>query len=155
MNDKIKYIVTIKGLKLGFQVLEMDERFRNEVEGGRVSFLSKNNLLIESYQEPQLRENTIYLRGSYRKCDNEICDRVFSNHKTMLEFISNLEIAIDDWAENWEGFQDKEKEKEIDLSVKVKVLEETVKGLVKLSHNHLTNGICFDNSYGATGRIQP
>ena len=104
MNDKIKYKLTIEGLTLGFQVTEMDERFRNEVEGGRISFRSKNNLLIDSYQEPQLRENTIYLRGSYRKGDNEICDRVFSNHKTMLEFISNLEIAIDDWAENWEGF---------------------------------------------------
>ena len=163
MNDKIKYIVTIKGLRLGFQVLEMDERFRATVK--KITYESRvNDFKICSDDHPDIYfQKNIYLRGLIRDKDFSIIYDTFLNREAMFKFIKNLDLAIDDCAENWEGFQGKAVAVavavELDEAIekvyeKVNMLEETVEELVRLSHNHPTKDVCFDNNYGVTGKTQ-
>ena len=98
---KIKFILkTLEDDQLLFQVLEMDERFRD-----RNSFKTSNGWNVISGGGPDLNwpMKTIFLQGVVRARDKQA--QVFvaiSPEQVKSEIIA----ALQDWAANWEGFEE-------------------------------------------------
>ena len=113
-KPKIKAIIekVPNANQIYFQILEMDERFR---QGGGdklyKNFQSKNGIIINSINFIDVskvgdRISTLCLRGIDTKRDN---DAFIINIKYPEFEISKIKDALSDWSENWKGFKEKPK----------------------------------------------
>lgn len=104
-TSKIKFRLEVWENSVVFQVLEMDERFRNYAN----SFNAKNKINIYSFHWVEISETCIYLRGEKKDGDFDVCKLSFENAKDAEEFANKILVALKDWSENWEGFKDEKK----------------------------------------------
>lgn len=104
---KIKFKLLKFEKALVFQVLEMDERFRNQ--NSLKEFKSKN-IDIFSAAGPNINstKNAIFLRGSNKDNDLKITTELFKSNSDRDKHFDKIIAALQDWAENWEGFKEPE-----------------------------------------------
>lgn len=105
---KLKYRLEIWETTVVFQVLEMDERFREQ------SYIStKGNLAIMSSVAPSLDYETAWLRGYAKKLDNSVALLRFDTPLEAGDYYCRVHESLKNWAENWEGFQKEKPEPEL------------------------------------------
>jgi len=120
-GSKVKVRIELVGAnQILFQVLEMDERFRAS-ESYKEHMLNSDEFKIfrsvSSMDNPAIGGSSdeygdgdinIWLRGCLTSSDFRVTLWDSSSLNEALKFIIELKKALKDWAENWEGFQDKE-----------------------------------------------
>lgn len=92
---------------LAMQVLYMDERFRTTYGQGPIRYNSVNRLDIRSRCFPCMYPSCIDLWGSDKRDDLRVSIREFDSNEERDKYLKRALIALKDWAENWEGFQEK------------------------------------------------
>lgn len=105
-KPKIKFKLVKFERALVFQVLEMDERFRNKHEDGSINFKSKKSLNIISLDGPAIFEDRIYLRGRFDMFDFDVGHMPFESNTKRDEYYNQVLEALKDWAENWQGWNE-------------------------------------------------
>jgi len=121
--SKIKYSLVKFEKALAFQVLEMDERFRNF--NNPISFGGGGDLCVLSTNFPDIisESERVYLRGNIQKKDFTVSVDYFADNIRRDEMANRIHKAIKNWAENWPGFKDDPKpEKQTDENA-AKVIE--------------------------------
>lgn len=107
---------------LVMQILEMDERFRNDDFTSAMSYISANGVHIESSSSPNIHWDdirdfySIHLRGYDSPDDYKIVVKYFDNNNDRDKAYDLFVEALKDWAENWEGWKEKKKSKKIEMS---------------------------------------
>lgn len=102
---KLKYRLEKFEKALVFQVLEMDDRFRCEKGGFQRVHTAKGFHVFSDYT-PQLSQcDGVYLRGKDEARDLEIQCLNFVTNKDRDEQFDKIQAAIEDWANNWDGFK--------------------------------------------------
>jgi len=103
VKAKIRFVKFEKALAM--QVLEMDERFRadekNWYYGAKLMCTG-----IRSENLPGMVTNAIYLWGSNPVDDLKISTIEFETNAERDEYLEDAILALRDWAENWEGFEE-------------------------------------------------
>jgi len=108
--SKIKFRLENWGKTVLFQVIEMDERFRAERDKKNI-FHSECGLVVGSFDAPGFDfddNNLLYLRGYLKKCDDNVCVKIFYCEKDAKDYCLKIICALRDWAENWEGWEENE-----------------------------------------------
>ena len=119
---KIDYTVIRNKNCVAFTIHYMDERFRFKGGEGEVCFKARNGFYVCSCLEPELELNEIYLRGKFKESDNEIVSlSLLETEQEAKEYVKKLHEALEDWANNWEGWEEEgiEKAKELEIERKV------------------------------------
>jgi len=107
METKIRYALFELNGRTVFTIFDMDERFRCKASYDKEkSFTAKNGWKVSSHSRPDIvpATKTIYLRGMARPRDREI---VILPEKHYIRH-SQIHEALQEWAENWEGWKDEE-----------------------------------------------
>jgi hypothetical protein len=110
---KIKYRLEKWEKAIVFQILEMDERFRTTEDGpgDGIKYVCKtNDMLVRSSSYPRLEADIIWLRGEDKEDDLDIICRLFDTNKERDIYYSKVQAALNDWANNWEGWSKEEPE---------------------------------------------
>jgi len=111
---KLKYRLEKWEKALVFQVLEMDERFRSDNSMCVCNcFVSKNGVKVYSADFPVI-DNDVFLMGYSWSEDNNVSSFDFDSNKERDEHFDRIQEAIEDWANNWKGWGDKENYTEVD-----------------------------------------
>jgi len=117
--SKLRYRLFELDGNLVFQVLEMDEGFRTG-EGNYKVYSASNGWLVESFVYPKisLHSKVIYLRGHDKILDLDVMviprSKIKAEHpnKSLNKIIGDVDQALKEWAENWEGFEECEEQPE-------------------------------------------
>lgn len=112
-TPKIKFYLRQFGCSVVFAVLEMDERFRKDGKKNHL-FQSSKGLSIRSTDAPDLFHHAIYLRGRDKSKDNESTTIQLDTPEEAAEYKAKVIAALEDWADNWEGWEDNQSEQVID-----------------------------------------
>lgn len=103
--NRIKYSLERRGTGVVFCIYAMNEKFR--ATDRLVSYATKNGMTVTSVQSPDMDGgNIIWLRGKERDRDFAPGFRTFKTIKQAKGYITKVNEAIADWAENWEGFKE-------------------------------------------------
>lgn len=106
---KLKYNLSKFEKALVFQVLEMDERFRSKLDDEGISFRTKNGMWVRSVCNPVIDKGEIFLQGQTTELDGQVTIKHFDTNKQRDKFFDQMQGALADWAENWEGFRESKK----------------------------------------------
>lgn len=105
--NKIKIRLEVWKNVVIMQILEMDERFRNErLKSYAPEFESSNGYLVRSSSQSSLGKNYIYLRGIDKGYDYDISSKIFNTEKEAESYKKDIICALKDWSENWPGFKE-------------------------------------------------
>lgn len=98
---KIKYYLIPMEKAVVFQIIWMDERFRNT----KSTFTSVNKLTIKSANYLELYKDGVYLLGTENEKDDPISIEYFDDNEERDAYISRVHSALEDWGKNWEGWK--------------------------------------------------
>ena len=113
MKAKIRFVKFKNGLAM--QVLEMDERFRVGASGENM--YKCNGFSVISSISPGIYHNKcILLRGYEKNSDSNISTIGFENNDERDEYLEKAICSLQEWAENWKGFQERNNFVEIDFT---------------------------------------
>jgi len=121
--SKLRYRLFELDGNLVFQVLGMDERFRGGEDDYKV-YSASNGWLVESsgYPKISLHSKVIFLRGHDKTLDLDVMViprskiRAEYPNESLNKIIEDINQALKEWAENWEGFkEDKERFSKIEV----------------------------------------
>lgn len=103
---KIRIKIFRKENEVKFQVLQTNEKFRIKRGESYNSFKSKYGIEIISCYRPKIEAagERVYLWGGVTIDDSFVASWNFVSEDLAVKFISNLKLALRDWAENWEGW---------------------------------------------------
>lgn len=107
MAPKLKFKLEVWESIVLFQVLEMDERFRSLEGGPSLRYKASSGLTVVSVCSPGIGSNTIHLRGEDTDDDLKPDTFTFDSPRRAEEYKQKALSALSEWAENWEGFQNK------------------------------------------------
>ena len=113
--SKIKFRIEAWGSVVLFQILEMDERFRRNWGKPNYTFQPKDGLTVVSCENPELRINEIYLRGTVNGMDGRVASLTFETKKDAEDYCQKVVNSLRDWARNWEGWGNEEIETDDDI----------------------------------------
>ncbi len=99
-KPKIKFRLEKWEKALVFQVLEMDERFKN------TTWEAKNGLDIVSMLCPDVTERGLWLRGGSKDSDIRVASQLFVSDAERDARYDTIIAALKDWALNWPGFKE-------------------------------------------------
>lgn len=98
--SKIKFRLETWGSIVLFQILEMDERFRRKWGEPQYKFQPKDVLTVISCENPGLRINEIYLRGTLNGMDGRVASLTFKTKKEAEDYCQKVVNSLRDWAQN-------------------------------------------------------
>lgn len=103
MKDRIKYDLHRYGKTVVLYVHKMDERFRST--GDKKVFVAENGIAVVSHLNVGLYEKEIVLVGKFIEDNDRFFDALFFNTEAeAIEYMQRANEAIEDWANNWEGW---------------------------------------------------
>jgi len=83
---------TVVGLDLTVKILSWPEDQR-----GKINWSSSKEFSIYSFVHPELSSGCIYLPGDDRSLDNDPLRRRFSDHKTLMEYLTKMLEAVEEF----------------------------------------------------------
>lgn len=102
---KIKFKLWRTGETLCFQVLDMDERFRNA--DAWTSEKTKVRICSAAWPEIDFKDGDrdVYLWGSEVDNDHDVYRMEFDSVAEAIRAQADIIAALEDWAENWTNFE--------------------------------------------------
>lgn len=105
-TPKLKLKITKEDKKLSVQVLEQDERYiRRVLFTLPLCFLARNGFKVSSELQPELMDDTVYLRGSNVAKYIANVSKYFDSNRSRDAYLSRMEEALREWAENAPEFK--------------------------------------------------
>lgn len=103
---KVKVGFIRNGKTVAFTVYSMDERFRCDSEiDTEMNFKASNGVCVISDKRPELDISSIFLRGHKKDEDDIVASHKFDTKKDAIEAISKYNEALEEWSNNWEGWE--------------------------------------------------
>ena len=126
---KLKYSLFELNENILFTIYEQDERFRAKGEGicgEDICFEASNRAKVHSHGYPQIalcnnKTVDIYLRGRCESEDNGIAALNLKDIDiTPQALIKNIDSALKEWAEKWEGWKEELPSRDEIVGVRIK-----------------------------------
>ena len=89
-------------VKLLIQVIEQHESFRSSVKEPFKQFKASNGFEIISYQHPSCTKNSLWVRGSDRRLDNQIIEKKFEYFIDAKRFDSKIKKAVNEFNKKYD-----------------------------------------------------
>jgi len=121
-EKRLVYELKREGRILEFSVEEMDERFRaaEDCYNGYCTYLG---VTVASVCSLDIDGATVCLLGSDKRRDSEVALLDMCTKEEAIEYEERVNMALDDWAKNWPGWDEKKYSEEEVKELKDRIAE--------------------------------
>jgi len=105
LEGKLDYSLWRRGRAVEFTIMSMDERFRRKKGWGHSVYVAKNGIRVVGNYRPALYDGEVHLRGLAGNEDFITAKLTFHTVEKADAYCRKIADALNEWAENWEGWE--------------------------------------------------